>query len=475
MADAARLGIGTKLAYGIGTLAEGIKTNAFDVFVFFYFTQVLGLDQILAGLAIACALLADAISDPLAGSLSDNQKGRWGRRHGFMYAAAVPLGLSFMALMAPPEGLSQTGLFLWLSLGAIAVRVSMTFYAIPHTALGAELTAHYDERTVVVAWRTLFGLLGALLTSGLGITLFFPETGGPDSGLKNPDGYGAFGIFFGALMTMAVLASALGTHHKIPDLLAPAVSDLGGGYRRVVRELREALSNRSFRALFFGMILYFIVRGVMTTLGVHMGLHFWALDSNEIRNMMIGFALGFAVGATIAMPLGRRIDKKGAWLWGMAWLIIWGAAAASLRLLGLFPDNSDPLLPGLVVGATFIASIGGGVALATASSMMADVADDHEATHGTRREGIFFGALMFSLKASQGIGWLVGALVLEAIAFPENAIVGSVPQATLNGLGVAHGPGAALLGLAGLIFVWRGYAITRNHMVTVRRVIAVKE
>ena len=59
---------------------------------------MLELPGTLAGLALMIALLFDAVTDPLAGSLSDNWKSRLGRRHPFMYASAVPLALAFVGL-----------------------------------------------------------------------------------------------------------------------------------------------------------------------------------------------------------------------------------------------------------------------------------------------------------------------------------------------------------------------------------------
>ena len=93
--------------YGVGQAAEGIKNYSFAVFLLFYFNQVLGLSGTLCGVALAVALAFDAITDPLAGTLSDRLDSRWGRRHPFMYAAAVPLGLFFALLFTPPAALGQ--------------------------------------------------------------------------------------------------------------------------------------------------------------------------------------------------------------------------------------------------------------------------------------------------------------------------------------------------------------------------------
>ena len=85
----------TKLAFGVGQVAESIQLNTFDFFLFFYYVQVLHLNPVLAGTATLLALVVDAITDPAVGLLSDNCRSRLGRRHPFMYASAIPFGLMF--------------------------------------------------------------------------------------------------------------------------------------------------------------------------------------------------------------------------------------------------------------------------------------------------------------------------------------------------------------------------------------------
>ncbi|MEE8245200.1 MAG: MFS transporter, partial [Pseudomonadales bacterium] len=109
------VGFTTKLSFGIGQAAEGIKNNAFTLFLLFFYVQVHGLSASLAGTALFIALIFDAVSDPIAGYLSDSWRSRWGRRQPFMYASAVPLAIAFYFTFVPPEGLSQWGLFAWLT------------------------------------------------------------------------------------------------------------------------------------------------------------------------------------------------------------------------------------------------------------------------------------------------------------------------------------------------------------------------
>ena len=206
-----QLGLGTKTAFGIGQIAEGAKNGAFNIFLLFYFTAVLGLPGSLAGAALLIATTFDAVTDPLAGALSDRLRHRWGRRHPFMYASAVPLGITFALLFRPPAGLGTMGLFAWLTTFTVLVRASMTLYHVPHLALGAELSRDYTERTSIVAFRTFFGLVGTALVVVFGWGVFFRPTQAFANGQASQDGRG------GRRAKPSELAVAVGEQDAVVD------------------------------------------------------------------------------------------------------------------------------------------------------------------------------------------------------------------------------------------------------------------
>ena len=123
---AQRLPLGLKLAYGFGSVAYGVKNNGFDYFLLLFYSQVIGLDARLVGIAITTALVVDAISDPVVGYWSDNLRSRWGRRHPFMYASLLPVSLSYFLLWNPPADASQSTLFWYLLSLAVCIHLHHT-------------------------------------------------------------------------------------------------------------------------------------------------------------------------------------------------------------------------------------------------------------------------------------------------------------------------------------------------------------
>jgi glycoside/pentoside/hexuronide:cation symporter, GPH family len=464
-----KLNLLTKISYGIGQLGEGIKNTSFELFLFFYYNQVLGLSGTLAGAATFIALAVDAVFDPFAGSLSDSFRSRWGRRHPFMYAGAVPFGVLFYLLFVPPHGLSDTGLFLWLTTFAILVRMAMAVYLIPHNAMGAELSSDYHERTSIGGWRILFGFVGGFSAAIIGFAVFFKDTAEHPFGQRNLEAYPHYAAFFAAIATGAVLWSALGTHARIPHMPKPARDHEPLSFTRIGSELYESLRNASFRALFVGTLVFFVTRGVQTTLGLHLSAHFWELGSREILTVNLLSFMGLVVGVPFWTILSRRLDKKPSFLVGVAIFSVAVVIGPVLKLMGIWPAReAETAYLGLLGLFGFMASFGGAASLITATSMMADLTDEHEYETGMRQEGIFFGAVAFSGKASSGLGHIIAGVALDLIGFPVNAERGSVPPEVVRHLGMIYGPATILVLIVGVVYFAR-YQLTRERLSEIQK------
>jgi Na+/melibiose symporter-like transporter len=457
--------------YGMGAIAFGVKDNGFSFFLLLYYNQVLGLPETWVGFGIMVALVLDGVFDPLVGYASDHLHSRWGRRHPFMYAAALPVAASYWLLWNPPSDLSAGGLFTYFVVVAVLVRVFIALYEIPSASLVPELTDQYDERTTILGYRYLFGWWGGLAMSILAYTIFLQPDAEHPVGVLNPDGYHHYGVAASIVMFVAVLVSALGTHRFIPFLNRPPAAR-PVGLPATLRELRETVSNRSFQVLFGAAIFASIAGGLMGALGIYFNTYFWSLTSTEISVLIVPIFLAAGVAGPIAAAASRRFGKK----WG-ALIVSFGAinilpAPVTLRLLGWFPENGTTALVPTLMAFTLV-----GIALLIASnilfsSMIADVAEDSEVTTGRRSEGVFVAATMFIQKATTGIGIFASSLLLGAIGFPRGAAPDAVDPAVVRMLGLVYVPVIGLLFLLSGLFLYR-YRIDRaTHEDNLRRLAA---
>jgi Na+/melibiose symporter-like transporter len=452
----------SKVSFGIGQAAEGIKNNAFTLFLLFFYVQVHGLSASLAGAALFIALCFDAISDPVAGYLSDSWRSRWGRRHPFMYASAIPLAIAFYFTFVPPEGLGQWGLFAWLTVFTVLTRAAMTLYHVPHIALGAEMSEDYEERTAIVGYRTAFGIIGSLLVYA-SVSLFFPESEDGARGQMENDNYPRFALVCALVMWITIWVSAIGTHKEIRRL--PQVVGEREPFRffGVLRETRIALGNANFRAVFFAVLTSFVMNGVNVALNLFMFTFFWELEATDLQLVLIIYPLGVLLGVPFTKYFHRLFDKKPVIVFGMAWWASLQLLPVTLRLLGFFPDNDAWTLVYALAGIAFIQGVGVSMGTVTFGSMVADIVDEQELKTGRRQEGIFFAAVSFAGKATSGLGGLVAGVGLDLIRWPQGEAIrtaADVDPEIIVRLGLLFGPGVAVFGFAA-VWLYMLYGLDR--------------
>ncbi|MGH7895197.1 MAG: MFS transporter [Candidatus Binatia bacterium] len=460
------LDLRTKLFYGLGSVAFGVKDNGFGFFLLLYYNQVLGLPEERVGFAIMVALIADGMIDPFIGYVSDHLHSRWGRRHPFMYASALPVAGAYYFLWHPPAGLSPNALFAYLLGVAVLVRALIACYEIPSSSLVAELTDQYDERTSILSYRFFFGWWGGLAMAVLAYGVFLRSDAAHPTGVLNPEGYHHYGLAAAVIMATAILISARGTHRFIPYLRKPPATRHAHG---TIGELRQTLANRAFLALFAAAVFSSMAVGITAALGIYFNTYFWELSSAQIAVIVMLNFVSAALALAISPALSRRFDKKSAAIGVSLLAIVIGPLPVTLRLLGFFPPNGSPaLLPLLAVWNTSFVTLFI-VSSILVTSMLADVVEDNELTTGRRSEGVFFAANAFIQKAVSGIGIFASSLLLNAIDFPRGAQPGAVDPAVVRNLGLVYTPLLVVLFLMSVAFV-ASFRIGRDtHEANLRR------
>lgn len=431
-----QVGLRAKLYYGIGSVAYAVKDNGFNVFLMIFYNQVIGLPASWVGAAAMVALFLDAFIDPVIGYVSDNWRSRWGRRHPFMYVAALPAGISYLLLWNPPDGWSHAALFGYLVISIIIVRTFLALYEIPSAALVPELTKDYDERTSFFSIRFLIGTVSAVAISAMAYSVFLQPDATSDVGQLNRAGYGHYGLFTGVLMAAAILISAAGTHRYIPLLTQPPKRQRIP-VRQRWREAVETLSNPFFIMLVVGGTFGSMASGLATSLTIYYNTFFWELTSDEITLLVLTSFVGVAGGSLSAPYFSRRWGKKHTFIALLLVVLVTGSAMPLLRIADLLPGNESPVILPLLAVSQFLILFFGIAASVARTAMMSDVVEDNELRTGRRTEGLFVAANSFVQKCVSGAGLLATGILLATIGFPEGAKPGSVDAAVLRNLALS--------------------------------------
>jgi GPH family glycoside/pentoside/hexuronide:cation symporter len=390
----------TLLAFSAPSAGLGFAFFLVTLYLLKFSTDVLLVSPAVMGGLIFLSKLWDAVSDPVAGHLSDRTRSRFGRRRSWLLAALPVLAVGNLMLWSPPAGLEGPLLALWMGLGLFAFYTATTMFTVPHESLAAELSVEHHERTRVFGIKHGVGMGGTLLAVGGLIWLGSLH----DADRIDAERRVASGLALGAVVVTALLAVlAVRSVKERPE-------HQGRGGVHLHRAFADVLANPHARIL---LAVFFIENFGTAVLAV---LTPFVMDYVLGMSSMTGiFILFYFVPAVLLIPLWIRLSsrwgKKRLWLLSMALLTF---VFGSLFLLG----EGDWLLA-CILG--LLAGVGGGCGQVVSPSIQADVVDYDEYRTGQRKEGVYFAVWNFVRKAAHGLTAAASGLMLAAVGYEPNA------------------------------------------------------
>ena len=431
----------TKLAFGAGDMGPAIATQINGFFLLNFLINVAGLNPGAAGTLLLVVKVWDAVNDPLVGWLTDKTLSRWGRRRPWILFGAIPFGLAFFFhWLVPPFG--EAGKFWYYLIMALLLDTAFTVVNVPYTALTAELTPDYDERTSLNSFRFSFSIL-----SGVGSAFFHTQI---LNAFKNDPLTGnAVSVGIWALVSvLGFLATFAGVRE--PETKMAKKEDEAG----FLDGIRIALTNRPFV-----LVTLIYLSTWLTMQFIQNNLFIYTRDWLGLDTGLFGFLLlGIQVSAFIWVliwgKVSERIGKKNVFYIGGVIFIA--------SLLGLFFVQREQVTQVFVLG--IIAGAGLGVGYLIPWSMLPDVIELDELETGQRREGVFYGFFVFLQKMGLSLGLFISGWVLDLAGYIK-AVPGGAdpiqPESVLLALRWLVGPVGVVILLLGFVATYL-YPITKE-------------
>jgi GPH family glycoside/pentoside/hexuronide:cation symporter len=382
------------VAYSVPAVTSSFIFTAVSLYLLKYSTDVLLIAPATVGLIFGFARFWDAATDPLVGHLSDRTRSRWGRRRPWMLAAAVPVGLAYFAIWSPPAGLAGNGLALWMAAAILLFYAAITMFSVPYTALGAELSQDYHDRTRVFGAKAVGENVGIVLAAA---SLLVLERS------AEPRATAA------AVAALAGLFMLGGIAWAVRVLREPDHHQGRGGTRSPYASFGDVFRNPDARTLLAVFFLEMLGYQTFVVLLPYLTEYILGMPGST------AFYLFGAIAATLVtiplwVRLATRFDK----------VRLWGASlAVKIAVFGGigFVGAGEPVAIA-VLTVIFGAASGAGAVLGP--SLKADVVDSDEAQNGERKEGTFFAAWGLAIKSAIGCAILVSGFVLSATGFQPN-------------------------------------------------------
>lgn len=392
---AASVPAGTLLAYASPLLAINFSLVLFMSYVNNYAIDVLRVPAAAMGLIFGLGRIWDALTDPMAGFLSDRTTHRWGRRRPWIAISSIPVALFGVMVWAPPESLSTPALVAWMTVAVFGFNTAMTLFLTPHQALAAELTTDHHTISRIFAIRQGAGYVGMIgcLVFAMGYLMTAEDRRGSAIELAVLSGV--------AIVVMNALMVAL--------VREPEHVERRGG-RSTSGVARDVWRNAHARRL---LVMIFVEH---TGSGASMVVAPFLMKYVVGAPGEIGAIFAFYVGSSLLslplwLALSRRIGKKWTWMTG---LLVGMTGYAALFFVG---EGDVAWMQG-VVTLTGACSACGTV---LGQSILADVIDVDELETGERKEGAYYSTYTFLYKSSSGVMAMITGFVLSYTGFVPDA------------------------------------------------------
>jgi len=417
-----------KAGYALGIHGIMYFWYATNLFLFYFYTDVVGLTPAQAGTIFLISLIWDGITDPVMGVITDRIVVGGGRYRPFVLIGGIPFCLSFVAVFFVPAGVNP---FVYCLIANIVFRLFWTITYIPYTSMLTRITTDSKERSSIGGYKTILTALAKLPVSFFVLSLVAVLGAGNEAN--------------GFLYTMSLIAIMACIAFVGCYALTPEGADLNTGSLR--KNLAPAQIVANFRSNTQFWIVLFALFAASGAYGLLLQsiIYYFKYIVGDSGSAKLAFT-AIAIAGLTAIPIWMRVIRKTSNR--VVWLLGCCLATGSLFTLYLIPAPGVWVVTVLI----YLAAAGVNGFLMTFLPMIADTVDYGEWKSGYRVEAFTFGFLSLANKLSIGAaGWLLGAMQTW-IGFVPNV---EQSDATLHGLkGIMTLAPLAGIVISALIIFW---------------------
>jgi GPH family glycoside/pentoside/hexuronide:cation symporter len=432
-----------KIAYGVGEFADACIYTVFYTYFLFFLTDVAHIPPMFAGTISMVGVLWDAFTDPLIGSISDEARMTSGRRRPFMLISAAPLALATWLLFSVFD-LTPTAAGIYYIVMVVIFFTCFTVYFIPYSALAAEMSQDYDERTSIQSYKGIWIAFGTVIGGGAPMLLvdyLSTATGSTESS------WSYMALAMGVVSALAILVSWGGTKGAETSQ-TESREKLSEGKFWV--RYKAVMVNRPFRFVIGIYLLAIVGNTLYGTTIVYFMTYYMGFDKLTISML---FAVSLGSGAIFSPLINFVAQKKGKRISFMMFMTLFVLVVVTLLLVK----------PGQL-GFVIILSIFSGVSLIAlwilSWGMIGDVIEVDEWQTGLRREGLYYGFAHFVQKGGAALTFAASGSIL--------AVFGYVPEAeqtttALWGIRLTCAVFTAMPTLLAVVICWFHPMTDRRH------------
>jgi GPH family glycoside/pentoside/hexuronide:cation symporter len=298
-----RVALGEKTALGAGYLPAFLGNAAIQSLAIPFYQMTLHMDPAKLTTVLALPRLWDAVTDPVAGYVSDNLHTKWGRRRPMIFIGAILQAFFFGLIWMAPVGWSDNWKAAYLLGALLLFYTCYAIFSVPLYALTYEMTPDYKERTRVTAFAGFFNKVGEI-----GYCFLFPLAG--------------LAIFGGVVNGMHVVGWGTGLVFMGLCGIIPALFVKERYYNKVSRKqekvkflssFKASMQSRAFMVL-VGLTICQVVAGMFASSTDYYLIVYYMFDGDIVLGsqwkayLSVGYAV---VGIASIYPVNWMANRYG--------------------------------------------------------------------------------------------------------------------------------------------------------------------
>ena len=303
----------TTVGYGSGDFGFNLYFAGLNLYLLYYYTDVLNIDPAVAGLIIMLPVIWDGVSDPLMGWIVTRTRSRFGKFRPYILFGAPLMGFSFVGMFAAPIWFPDHMIVACLVTHTI-FRTAYTVASVPYSSLAAALTHNSQERGTMAGVRLMAAMIGGIVTAAtmLELARFF---GNGDM----RQGFVQVASVYALLSSVMMVVIFLTTSNEVSLVSRQTVTN-----RQTLSFLRH---NRAFWIL-CGASFVGVIGSAIGGKSIVYYVNYYAGHPDSVSEVMSIGILGAGIGIPLWTLVARQLSKR--WVW------IIGASGAALVNLALF-------------------------------------------------------------------------------------------------------------------------------------------
>ena len=382
-----------KLGYGMGDFYGGGAGTLISFFYLVFLTDVVRISPGLAGTVILVSKIYDSITDPFEGVLSDRTRTKLGRRRPYLLAGIPLVFLSFFAMFYPVNFEGETSRFIFVMATYLFFSTVVSLVTLNYSALQAELTLDYNERTSLATFRIFFSTFSSILCALLPLEIV-------KASVDVRTGWIIMAVVFGLIFSLPFIGTVAITRERKEFQKPP----------KPFHWKQAFVEPFQVKTFVYVLIMYVTA---FTAFDATQSIVVYYIKTYLGRGSEVSFVLGtLLIAQVISLPfyqwLSKKLSKSRTYLVGAIVFVV----------VMFFSFLFTPTTPAfaLYVFAALV-GIGSGGVVIMIYAIFPDIPDVDELRSNERREGIYSALTTFTRKLSSALAVFAVAQVLQLAGY----------------------------------------------------------